>query len=221
MKQLFSVINVLRVHNLSLVKTTYLQALECALTLSALKNLSRDEAAIASLLVEADDEAAPELMISRRKHHDLSRLHSGKWSPEENNYANCIVDHFRNGSLQIPDGFTLRAVLADKLGCVSYFLYLSRSSPPTDKDIVTQSGIICLRTIYLYFFASFAPLFFSFLYSALKSPMRVTKTMSNRANGHTTGRLIYKRDRRLSNETMHAAQEELNMLSCIFHYSIR
>jgi hypothetical protein len=45
--------------------------------------------------------------------------------------------------------------------------------------------------------------------------------MSNRANGNTTGRLIYKRDRQLSNETMLAAQEELSMLACIFQYSIR
>lgn len=100
-------------------KTILLQALECALTLSALKNLSHDEAAIASLLVRVDNEAAPELSISRKNRHDLSGLHSGKWSPEENNYANCIVDHFRNGSLRIPDGSTLRAVLAEKLGCVS------------------------------------------------------------------------------------------------------
>lgn len=96
-----------------------LQALECALTLSALRNLSRDEVAMSPLHFKVNDVASPEISISRKKRQDNSGLHSGKWSPEENNYANCMVAHFRHGSLRIPNGSTLRAFLAEKLGCVS------------------------------------------------------------------------------------------------------
>jgi len=49
--------------------------------------------------------------------------------------------------------------------------------------------------------------------------MRVTKKMTGDGlgSGHgATGRLTYVRDKRLSVETMDAAQEEMNMLEFIF-----
>jgi hypothetical protein len=100
------------------------QVLECALTLSALKKLFRDEVAISPLLIKVNDLASPVISIARKKRQDNSGLHSGKWSPEENNYADCIVAHFRSGSLRLPNGSTLRAVLAEKLGCVSCLSWL-------------------------------------------------------------------------------------------------
>jgi hypothetical protein len=181
------------------------QVLECALTLSALKKISLDEVAISPLLIKVNDLASPVISIARKKRQDNSGLHSGKWSPEENNYADCIVAHFRSGSLRLPNGSTLRAVLAEKLGCVSclswYFFFHS----------------LCAMACHLIFLLPLS--FFLFFFFRWQSPMRVTKTMSDRANGNTTGHLTYKRDMRLSNETMAAAQEELDMLACIFQYA--
>lgn len=50
--------------------------------------------------------------------------------------------------------------------------------------------------------------------------MRVTKKMTGNGLGigySATGRLSYVRDKRLSVETMDAAQEEMDMLGFIFH----
>ena len=76
--------------------------MECARTL---RNLSRCEVPSPVHFDVADEFPAPERMTSN--------------TPEENTYATCIVAHFRSGSMQIPDGSTLRAVLADRLDCLS------------------------------------------------------------------------------------------------------
>ena len=76
--------------------------MECARTL---RNLSRCEVPSPVHFDVADEFPAPERMTSN--------------TPEENTYATCIVAHFRSGSMQIPDGSTLRAVLADRLDSVS------------------------------------------------------------------------------------------------------
>jgi hypothetical protein len=86
--------------------------MECARTL---RNLSRCEVPSPVHFDVADELPAPKRMSSNTR----TKLHSGKWTPEENNYATCIVAHFRSGSMQIPDGSTLRAVLADRLDSVS------------------------------------------------------------------------------------------------------
>ena len=39
----------------------------------------------------------------------------GKWSPEESEYASCIVDHFTNGWLVLPLKYTLREYLSKAL----------------------------------------------------------------------------------------------------------
>ncbi|KAJ1435580.1 hypothetical protein B484DRAFT_325500, partial [Ochromonadaceae sp. CCMP2298] len=47
-------------------------------------------------------------------------LRKGKWTPEEERYTNKVIDFFNTGVLQLPEserGVTLRAYLADKLGC--------------------------------------------------------------------------------------------------------
>jgi hypothetical protein len=42
-------------------------------------------------------------------------LRRGKWSVEEENYANKIISLFNQGKLAIPAGTTLRSYLSDKL----------------------------------------------------------------------------------------------------------
>lgn len=39
----------------------------------------------------------------------------GKWSKEEENYANKIIEFFNKGLLAIPSGTTLRSFLSEKL----------------------------------------------------------------------------------------------------------
>lgn len=92
--------------------------MDCARTL---RNLSREEVASPVLFdTTADQLLLPEMSSPPDKR---TSMHSGKWSQEENNYAACIVAHFRSGSMRIPDGSTLRAVLSDRLDCVSTFSF--------------------------------------------------------------------------------------------------
>lgn len=42
-------------------------------------------------------------------------LRKGKWTVEEENYANKIIDLFNKGKLRIHQGTTLRSYLSDKL----------------------------------------------------------------------------------------------------------
>ena len=44
-------------------------------------------------------------------------LRSGAWNPQEIAYATRLIDEFRNGSLQIPEGTSMRGFLATKLCC--------------------------------------------------------------------------------------------------------
>ena len=45
-------------------------------------------------------------------------MRSGKWSPEEEGFANRLVYEFERGSLHdCDDGMTLRSYLAKKLNC--------------------------------------------------------------------------------------------------------
>ena len=47
----------------------------------------------------------------------MEEVRSGQWTPQEVAYATRLIDEFRNGSLQIPEGTSMRGFLADKLGC--------------------------------------------------------------------------------------------------------
>ena len=46
-----------------------------------------------------------------------SDFYSGQWTKEEQDYVTCLVDGFKLGSLDIPDGTSLRFFIAAKLGC--------------------------------------------------------------------------------------------------------
>lgn len=48
------------------------------------------------------------------------QLRKGKWTPEEERYANKVIEYFNAGTLKLDDedrGITLRAYLSQKLGC--------------------------------------------------------------------------------------------------------
>jgi len=49
-------------------------------------------------------------------------LRKGKWTTEEENYANKIIELFNKGLLQIPIGTTLRSYLSEKLNWYVYML---------------------------------------------------------------------------------------------------
>ena len=44
-------------------------------------------------------------------------LRRGRWTPEEESYACCIIKNFERGLLQISPGTSLRNYLAEKLHC--------------------------------------------------------------------------------------------------------
>ena len=46
-----------------------------------------------------------------------AEYYSGQWTKEEQDYVTCLVDGFKQGSLDIPDGTSLRFFIAAKLGC--------------------------------------------------------------------------------------------------------
>lgn len=46
-----------------------------------------------------------------------TEYYSGQWTKEEQDYVACLVDGFKNGTLDIPDGTSLRFFIAAKLGC--------------------------------------------------------------------------------------------------------
>ena len=46
-----------------------------------------------------------------------TEYYSGQWTKEEQDYVTCLVDGFKLGSLDIPDGTSLRFFIAAKLGC--------------------------------------------------------------------------------------------------------
>ena len=44
-------------------------------------------------------------------------LRRGKWTPEEEAYANQLITHFKSGILPLSDGTTLRTFLSKLLNC--------------------------------------------------------------------------------------------------------
>ena len=60
--------------------------------------------------------ATPKAVSSRAR----VPLRKGKWTPEEEVYANRIISYFNRGMLNIPAGTTLRSYLSEKLNwCVT------------------------------------------------------------------------------------------------------
>jgi hypothetical protein len=55
--------------------------------------------------------SAPENKIKK------TELRRGKWTPEEEAYANRLIEEFKNGMLPIADGTTLRTFLSKLLNC--------------------------------------------------------------------------------------------------------
>ena len=51
-------------------------------------------------------------------------LRKGKWTVEEETYANRIIHYFNEGSLGIPPRTTLRSYLSEKLNWCAFFLLL-------------------------------------------------------------------------------------------------
>ena len=51
-------------------------------------------------------------------------LRKGKWTTEEENYANKIIELFNKGLLQIPIGTTLRSYLSEKLNWYVYMYHI-------------------------------------------------------------------------------------------------
>ena len=45
------------------------------------------------------------------------KLYSGQWTKEEQDYVAALVEGFKDGSLDIPGGTSLRFFIAAKLGC--------------------------------------------------------------------------------------------------------
>jgi hypothetical protein len=46
-----------------------------------------------------------------------SEVRKGKWTPEEEDYAAILIEHFDSGLLSLPEGTTLRVYLAEQLNC--------------------------------------------------------------------------------------------------------
>jgi hypothetical protein len=47
----------------------------------------------------------------------MTALRSGKWTPEEEAYAEGLMKEFKAGHLKLEEGKSLRKFLAEKLGC--------------------------------------------------------------------------------------------------------
>jgi hypothetical protein len=63
--------------------------------------------------------AADDLSVGRMKEGKLRRmgLRRGKWTTEEENYANRLIQEFKSGLLPLTDGTTLRTFLSKLLNC--------------------------------------------------------------------------------------------------------
>lgn len=51
------------------------------------------------------------------KRDDEERLHTGKWTSEEEEYVQGLIDEFQDGYLSLPDGTSLRQFLSKMLNC--------------------------------------------------------------------------------------------------------
>ena len=92
------------------------QTSDRAPTVSAVEKAAR-EAAVADGLVAADEAAltkAAEAAMNRAKKAGLRR---GKWTTEEEYYANRLIYEFKLGLLPLTDGTTLRTFLSKLLNC--------------------------------------------------------------------------------------------------------
>ena len=80
-------------------------------------NNQLDDNAAASALDPAPAQAqaqAPPFQFGQRRQR---QLYSGKWTLEEEEFAQFLMDQFRCGSLPLEEGISLRAFLADELEC--------------------------------------------------------------------------------------------------------
>ncbi len=72
-------------------------------------------------IAESKTERDPELYVdsprasSQASNSNKGTLRKGKWTLEEEKYANKIIYMFNKGILQIPLGTTLRSYLSEKL----------------------------------------------------------------------------------------------------------
>lgn len=91
-------------------------------SLSALKNIAVSTSAPHAIVPSASSACnAGNGPLSgnkpKRKSSDQSILRRGKWSPEEEEYANAVVKEFNSGYLDAAAGTTLRIYLSEKLQC--------------------------------------------------------------------------------------------------------
>jgi len=56
-------------------------------------------------------------MISSQGGQPQQSMYSGRWTPEEEAYAKALMKEFRDGTLPIAEGTSLRAYLAKELQC--------------------------------------------------------------------------------------------------------
>lgn len=52
-----------------------------------------------------------------KKNGSKKSLRKGKWTTEEEEYTEKVIQHFSSGLLTLPEGMTLRSYLAEKLNC--------------------------------------------------------------------------------------------------------
>ena len=69
-----------------------------------------------------DNEASERIESDFPSNTSSISLRKGKWTVEEENYANKIIYMFNKGILQIPTGTTLRSYLSEKLHWYVSFL---------------------------------------------------------------------------------------------------
>jgi len=55
--------------------------------------------------------------IAQPQAQQQENFYSGQWTKEEQDYVAVLVEGFKEGSLDIPDGTSLRFFIAAKLGC--------------------------------------------------------------------------------------------------------
>ena len=53
---------------------------------------------------------------NRQRQAGMKRSRKGKWTVEEEDFANKLIQFFQQGLLRLPEGTTLRAYIAERLG---------------------------------------------------------------------------------------------------------
>jgi hypothetical protein len=92
-----------------------------------MKSHSKSMLALDQILTDTMREAANEASladgvisygtVTTHDNAKKSDLRRGKWTPEEEAYANRLIEEFKNGMLPIADGTTLRTFLSKLLNC--------------------------------------------------------------------------------------------------------